>query len=126
MYLQKETFLPEVVIEDVYADVSVINYAVTDNSHSFDLAKEILERQAETKWENTRLIEIVGRSDMILVLVYENKLEDFLLQFCMNEDPDEANVLSRQPVIDLDEYGELVSEFELDDEPFIDDGIDNS
>lgn len=97
--MQKEQLQPDVTLQSVFTDKDVINYAQTDNAHSFDLACEILQRQA--KWENTKLVEVIGAEDMVVLLVLESGLEKLQLKYFVNEDPDEANILYRQPMLDI-------------------------
>lgn len=102
--MEKYTLQPDVDIQDVFADESVINYAVTSNTHSFMLAEEILGRQRDQIWEDTQLIEVkLPEQDgqMIMVLIGRGKCDDFLLKYFIHEDPDEANVLYRQPVLSI-------------------------
>lgn len=103
--METQTLQPDVDIRDVFADEAVINYAVTDNSHAFMLAEEILSRQKEGIWEETQLFEVkLPEQDgqMIMILAKgRSDYETLLLKYFVNEDPDEANVLYWQPVLSI-------------------------
>ena len=123
--METQTLQPDVDIRDVFADEAVINYAVTDNSHAFMLAEEILSRQKEGIWEETQLFEVkLPEQDgqMIMILAKgRSDYETLLLKYFVNEDPDEANVLYWQPVLSI--YDD---DMERNPGLYIDIEIDNS
>lgn len=125
--METQTLQPDVDIQDVFADEAVINYASTDNSHAFMLAEEILGRQRDQIWEDTELFEVnLSEQDgqMIMILAKgRSDYETLLLKYFINEDPDEANVLYRQPVLSI--YEDDISE-EMMQEEYGDKEIDNS
>lgn len=123
--MKKYTLQPDVDLQDVLADESVINYASTDNSHEFMMAEEVLGRQKEGIWEDTELIEVEHpeqSEQMIMLLVKgREKFDTLLLKYFAHEDPDEANVLYRQPVLDI-----FDDDMERNSGLYIDLEIDNS